>query len=290
MTTDIAELDATYRVAERVRVKLRDGHPVVAIDTAACRAEVALQGAQVLRWQPRGKADLLWCAPLPPVATGKAIRGGIPVCWPWFGPHPSDPAQPQHGLVRTVDWRLTETSELGDDIRIAFEVEKFGARLRLDVVAGATLHVALTTRNSSTEPLVVTEALHTYFHVGDIRRAEIHGLNGYRYRDNTDGGREKSWSGHGPMSRETIAVFEVAPDTAEIADPVLGRRIRIRRDGGRSTVAWHPGSNLAPLRDVTPGTERQFACIESGNVWSSAVTIAPGTEHRLAVSYQIAAM
>jgi glucose-6-phosphate 1-epimerase len=212
------------------------------------------------------------------------------VCWPWFGPHPNDPTQPQHGRVRTINWRLVETRESSDGIRVAFEVDEFGARVRLEVVAGAKLSVALTTHNLGSDPLVITEALHTYFHVGDVTRAQIHGLDGARYRDNTDGGIEKTWSGSGPMMRETIAVFEVAPDTAEIVDPVLGRRIRIRREGGRSTVAWHPGANLAPLKDVKPGTERQFACIESGNVWSSAVTVAPGADHRLAVSYEIVAM
>ncbi len=284
----ITESDRRFRIGERVRVVAHDGHAVVRIQTSACRAEIAMQGAQVLSWQPAGQADLLWRAALPAVGSGKAIRGGIPVCWPWFGPHPSDLAQPQHGLVRTLSWTLAEIAERDGDIHIAFDIEAYGAKLRLECVAGARLCVALTTRNIAAQPLVMTEALHTYFNVGDVGRVSVHGLDASTYRDNTDGGREKTWRGSGPIDRETIAVFERAPDTAQIEDPLLRRRIRISRAGGTSTVMWHPGANVAPLKDVQPGTERYFLCVESGNVWSSAVTVPVGAEHRLAVSYEIA--
>lgn len=284
---DIAELDRGYRVGDCIRIIERDHHGMVMIRTDFCSCEIALQGAHVVSWRPSGHDDLLWCAALPPAEVGHAIRGGIPVCWPWFGPHSSDPTLPQHGLVRTRAWQLVAASVSGGDACVALEIEAGGGRLRLDIVAGATLQLALTTTNSGTSPLVITEALHTYFKVGEAARVQVLGLDGCRYRDNTDGGREKSWRGACVMDRETIAVFETSPDEAAIVDEVLGRRIRIRREGGRSTVAWNPGDNIAPLKDVPAGEQKRFICVESGNVWSSAVTVAAGTSHRLAVRYEI---
>lgn len=287
---NIPELDRAFRIADRVRVIERDQHGVVSIRTGQCTCEIALQGAQVISWRPTGHDDLLWCAALPPAGSGRAIRGGVPVCWPWFGPHANDPTQPQHGLVRTRPWRLVATSVTGGDACVTLEIEAGGGRVRLDVIAGGSLQLALTTTNAGAGPLTITEALHTYFKVGDAARAQVLGLDGCRYRDNTDGGREKVWRGACVMGRETIAVFETSPDAALIEDVVLGRRIRIERQGGRSTVAWNPGDNIAPLKDVPAGEQRHFICVESGNVWSSAVTIAPGGSHRLGVRYHIEKM
>lgn len=283
-----ATLDAAFRIEDCVRVIVRGGHAIVVIRTEFCAAEIALQGAQILSWKPAGHEDLLWCAPLPAAQTGKAIRGGIPVCWPWFGPHATDPALPQHGLVRTVDWRLIATERVADDVRVDFETSHQDARLRMAITVGARLRVALTTQNSGAVPLPISEALHTYFHVGDVGCASVHGLDGCSYRDNTDGGREKVWHRALTLHQETIALFDVAPDVAEIEDPVLARRIRIAREGGRSTVAWHPGANVLALKDVVPRSATHFICVESGNIGASTVVIAPGAEHRLAVTYDLA--
>ncbi len=289
-TTSTVDLDARFRIGNALRIIERDRHAIVSIDTQHCRAEIALHGAQVLSWQPARQADLLWCAPLPPPAIGKAIRGGIPICWPWFGPHASDPRQPQHGLVRTLPWRLAATSEVSAGIRVVFEIEKHGASVRLVLVAGTHLNVALTTENIGTAPLPISEALHTYFQVGDIDAIAVHGLDGCSYRDNTDGGRVKVWHGVCRMPSETIAVFDQTPDVVEIVDPVLRRRVLIKREGGLSTIVWHPGAAVSALKDVAAGTEKYFACVESGNVGASAVTIAPRAAHRLAVTYEIDAL
>jgi len=285
--TDIAHLDREFRVEDQIRVVERERHGVVAIRTERCTCEIALQGAHVLSWRPSGHEDLLWSAALPPAGTGRAIRGGIPICWPWFGPHANDPTQPQHGLVRTRPWQLVATSVSESEARAALEIATGEGHLRLDVVAGASLQLVLATTNMGAAPFAITEALHTYFKVGDAAHAQVLGLDGCRYRDNTDGGREKTWQGPCVMDRETIAVFETSPDEALIEDPVLGRRIRIRRMGGHSTVAWNPGDNIAPLKDVPAGEQRHFICVESGNVWSSGVTIAPGGAHRLGVRYDM---
>lgn len=283
----LARLDSQFRIDDRVRIIERDQHGLIVIRMDRCHAEIALQGAQVLRWQPAGQTDLLWCAVLPSAQTGKAIRGGVPVCWPWFGPHSADAHLPQHGMVRTIEWHLVETNVVPDGVRVVFEVMACEALLRMEIEVGSQLRLRLMTRNIGAKPLQITEALHTYFRVGDIDRISIHGLEGCRYRDNTDGGREKVWPGVMRIESETIALFDVAPDVAVIEDPVLGRRIRIVRAGGRSTVAWHPGAAVTALKDVVPGAEKNFVCVESGNIGSQIIVLGPMAEHQLAVDYEI---
>ena len=288
MTSDtIATLDTQFRVGDQVRVVNRAGHTIIVANTMTAQLEIALQGAQLLSWQPKGQPDLLWCAPLPPAGTGKAIRGGVPICWPWFGPHASDPAQPQHGLVRTVDWQLSHTAVTPAGVLIALTHDAWGCALRLDVEASSSLQLTLTTRNVGQQPVSITEALHTYFSVSDVGGIGIHGLDGCRFRDNTDGGAEKLQHGVCRTDKETIAVFDQAPDICEIDDPGLKRRIRIARRGGQSTVVWHPGASVAGFKDIPASTDRQFVCVESGNVGASTVTIAPGATHKLGVTYDL---
>ena len=284
----IPALDRRFGLGDYLRVGERDGHALVVITTPACLAEIAVQGAQVLRWQPQGQRDVLWCAPLPPAGSGKAIRGGIPVCWPWFGPHATDPALPQHGLVRTLDWTLTETALTEAGGRVAFALQSWNCALRLKIDLASTLTVALSTHNLAAAPVVITEALHTYFDVGDVNTIEIGGLDGCRYRDNTDGGCEKIQHGASRISGETIALFDRAHDVCTLDDPVFGRRITIQRTGGQSSILWNPGASATKLNDVPAGAQQHFVCLESGNIGSAAVTIAPGETHKLAVTYGVA--
>ena len=283
----ISSLDRRFCLGEQLRVVERGGHGFVAIATPDCVAEIALQGAQVLHWRPQGQADVLWCAPLPPAGSGKAIRGGIPVCWPWFGPHATDATQPQHGLVRTANWTLVETAVTVAGARAVFELESWNCVIRLALEAGRTLSVALSTRNIGATPVIITEALHTYFRVGDVNSISIAGLDGHHYRDNTDGGREKCQYGDCRIAGETIALFDAAPDVCNIDDPLFGRRIAIRRDGGQSTVIWNPGAAAVKISDLPAGEQQHFVCIESGNVGAAAVTVMPGTTHQLAATYEL---
>ena len=283
MTT--TDLDAKYRVGDLVRVVDHDGHTIIVVSTPVASADIALQGAQLLSWTPTGHRDVLWCAPLPPANAGKAIRGGVPICWPWFGPHATDASQPQHGLVRTVNWTLAETRATDAGAHIALIHDAFGCALRFEIEIGAQLTMTLATTNTSAAAITVTEALHTYVHVADVGAVAVHGLNGQIYRDNTDGMREKQQSGPVRPKHETIAVFPDTPDAAEIEDATLARRIRVTRTGGRSTVVWHPGATVSSFKDIPPDMANSFVCVESGNIAPNAVTLAPGASHRLSVRY-----
>jgi glucose-6-phosphate 1-epimerase len=285
---DIAALNEQFRIPQYLRVVDRSGHPLVVVTTPDCTAEMAIQGAQVLRWQPAGMADVFWCAALPPPGAGTAIRGGVPVCWPWFGPHPTDASQPQHGLVRTRPWRLVGTSIGGAGVEVAFQIESFGCAVLLTARFGASCTIALHTTNTGPTAISITEALHAYFAVGDVGRIAIDGLDGAHYRDNTAGNRLCVQHGPCTIPAHTDAQFDVAPSIAIIDDPGLGRRITIARDGGLSTVVWNPGASAATFKDLAPGDERRFVCVESGNLGVGIVTLAPGVSHLLSAHYSVA--
>ena len=165
------------------------------IDNAQARASVCLQGAQLTHWQPHAQgAPVLWLSPAARYAPGSAIRGGIPVCWPWFGPAGAGAAAaPDHGFARTRDWVVTDSGQDPDGrTRLCLRLTDSDATralwpqtfaLDLHIAVGATLTLALVTRNTGTAACSITEALHSYFHVGDIGAVRLLGLEGADYTD-----------------------------------------------------------------------------------------------------------
>ncbi len=298
------EIMRLLNTVEGVRLGQSRGGLVIDVATRAAAATIAIQGAQVLSFAPRGHDDLLWCSPVSPLGGGKAIRGGIPICWPWFGPH-ADTAQgqvrPQHGFARNLNWDLIDAAELDDDgghIVLTFrlpqrakerELFTVGANATLFIDIGRTLSLRLETDNEGDEPFTIREALHTYFSVGAASAIEIDGLSGSTYRDNTDSGRAKTQTGAMSIRSETIALFDKSPDVLSIADPVLKRRIEIVRDAGsQSTIVWNPGASAAGMIEIPKGDETRFVCVESGNIGACAISLAPGDSHSCGVSYRLA--
>lgn len=293
------EIMRQLNAVDGVRLGQSRGGLVLDIATNAATATIALQGAQILSWAPRGHTDMLWCSPVSPLGGGKPIRGGIPICWPWFGPH-EDATKPQHGFGRNLVWDLVDIAQLDDDgghtvvtLRLPSEAKERGlfadgAMATAFIDIGRTLSLRVETDNEGDEPFTITEALHTYFSVGAASAIMIDGLDGATYRDNTDGGRAKTQTGPISIRRETIALFDRAPDVLTIKDPVLKRRIRISRDAdSHSTVVWNPGAAAAGMIEIPKGDETRFVCVESGNIGGSAVTIEPGGNHSCGVSYRI---
>lgn len=282
-----------------VTISTRLGGAVIDVATRASRATIALQGAQVLHWQPAAQThDLMWTSPLARFGGGKAIRGGIPICWPWFGMH-ADAAKPQHGFARNVPWLLTAAKRHADNIHLEFQLPADCAGrehldgaldLRYRMTFGATLEIALETTNVGELPITITQALHTYLRVGDVGRISIAGLDGATYRDNTDGGREKRQSGDLCIAAETVALFDEAPNVHVLVDPVLARRITVTRTGGASTVVWNPGKSAATMGDIPPPSQAEFVCIESGAIGRAATVVAPGATSMIGARYTVERM
>lgn len=271
------------------------GGPVAHLSSAHGTALVALQGAQVLSYVPRGGTEVLWLSPMARLGTAKAVRGGIPVCWPWFGPHPTDPRQPAHGLVRSSCWRVVETAVHGHAVRVRFvstletATAGFPAGLsaQLDVTLGEELALDLVTINDGDEAIELTQALHTYLKVGDIGSVTVAGLHGRPYVDQLEPpgqrrGARKLQTGLVVFEGEVDRIYATGDPIATVLDPLLGRRIVVDTDGSASTVVWNPWiEKAARLGDVGPDGYRAFVCIETANAGADVRTIQPGAAHRL---------
>jgi D-hexose-6-phosphate mutarotase len=276
----------------------RGGLAVVEIANSHAVATVALQGAQLLGWIPRGEQPVIWLSRDARFEVGRSMRGGVPVCWPWFGPHTTQSSFPAHGFARTVPWQVCETKTLEDGATfITFRVVQSDATavfwphtsaLELAIKVGATLDLDLVTRNTGAESITIGDALHTYFVVKDVRHIAVEGLDGCPYIDKLDSDKRKQQSGPVTFNAETDRIYLDASADCLINDPGMQRRIRIGKSGSRSTVVWNPWSDKAErMGDMGENGYLNMVCVESTNAADDMVTIAPGDEHHLWVSYQV---
>lgn len=264
------------------------------IGTELCSGEVYLQGAHITSFVPAGHRDVLWMSPRSAFATGEPIRGGIPVCWPWFGNGRDGNAPVKHGFARTNTWQL-RTVEKDDEgvVRVTLgltpadvvDLMGYPDDFDLELVAefGRELRVALTSRANAT-PLAVEEALHTYLAVGDVRQVWISGLEGAEYTDRRKGacipGRTE---GEVRFTEELDSIFDSSATTV-LHDPIVDRQVMVRKEASRSTVVWNPWDELAAtMSDIGPDVWTQYCCIETANCVERTVTLMPGEHHTMAV-------
>lgn len=255
-------------------------------------AQIHLLGAHVTRFQPRGGQPVLWMSGKSLFAPGKPIRGGVPICWPWFGPHPSDHSQPVHGFVRTRLWTLEETAALDDGrtrvvltLRSDEETLKLWPHpfiLRYCITIGTTLDLDLRIDNPGPAPFTCAEALHTYLTVGDVRQITISGLSGTTYVDKLRNAQRFTDHGDVTITGETDRVYLDTTAACTVHDPLLARRLVIGKDGSQATVVWNPWIAKAKAMpdfgdDEWPG----MVCIETVNALDHALTVPPGGSHRM---------
>ena len=268
---------------DRIRVTAGDGSEAI----------VYLLGAQVTHWQPAGAEAVLWVSRQSAFGIGQAIRGGVPVCHPWFGNKADDPGAPLHGFVRLMPW-IVESVEQNDDgtVTVAFWI-KFDQgtagwpgffELRHRITVGPTLTMELTTTNCGRDALTITEALHSYFRVSDVRSVSIDGLAGCTYFGKVTGGANQV-QGDGPVgfAGETDNVYLHSRATCVLDDPGMGRKIHVAKRGSRSTVVWNPWIDKArSMPNFGDDEWPEMLCIETANALDDAVTIPPGATHTMA--------
>lgn len=264
----------------------KGGLPAVKVLTDAAEAEIYLHGAQVISYQPKGEEDLLFLSEKSHFVNGTAIRGGVPLVFPWFGGREGLPA---HGTARNTEWILTETLELPDgSIRISFHLpdsEPLAADFH--VIVGSTLVMELTVSNQGETDATFESCLHTYFQVGDVRNIGISGLQGTPYCNTVCDAEQTDTQPEIRISEETDRLYQNNEATAEILDPSLNRRIRIDKSGSRSTVVWNPWIEKSQrMADFGDEEYLRMICVESGNVKSDAITLAPGERSLLKVEIQ----
>lgn len=271
---------------------------LVRIATRKAEALVSLKGGHVLQFTPRGQQDLLWLSPQADIGGSGPIRGGVPVCWPWFADHPADRTKPLHGFARTASWDLIAVDPARPDglgLTLSFETDgrhtalwPHSARLTLGIVIGDSLRLDLETLNSGSSPFDITEALHAYFRVGEVERTTVRGLDGVTYLDKVDAFARKLQTGDVTFGGEVDRVYVGTRADTEIIDAALGRRISIGKAGSSSTVVWNPAAaRAARMGDLGPDGWRRYVCVETTNAGDDIVTLQPGESHTLRAIYGI---
>jgi glucose-6-phosphate 1-epimerase len=275
----------------------KNGLPRLLIDTPAAKAEIYLHGAQLTSWQPAGAEEVIFLSDQSQWQDGKAIRGGIPICFPWFRGKADDPKAPSHGFVRTKAWELdlleshngftvVSFSTTSDDSTREWWPHDFHLLHHLKI--GAELTQELVVTNTGKTPLRFEEALHTYYRVSAADSIRIRGLDGVTYLDNTANNLEKKQEGDVVFTAQTDNAYMDTTHAVEIVDPGLRRRIRLTKQASRTTVVWNPWSTGAQsLSDLGDEEWRTMACAEASNIRSYAVELAPGQGHCMKTVIQV---
>ncbi|MDQ7004396.1 MAG: D-hexose-6-phosphate mutarotase [Ghiorsea sp.] len=271
---------------------------ILDINTELCSASMALQGAHVMTWQPKGEAPVLWLSPDAKLEKGKSIRGGIPICWPWFGEHATESTFAAHGFARTADWELVSTSELaGGGIEVVMrlldtqtEQWKYDTPVVIKVIFGRTLNIELTTTNQSNASIQLSEALHTYFNVQDVRQIKVQGLDSCEYVDKLEAYQRKTQQGAVFFKQEVDRIYINQSSNVVIQDKVLNRSIHINKQGSQSSIVWNPWLDKCKAMGDLGADDAylNMVCVESGNAADNTVTLEAGGTHRLSVSYHLA--
>ena len=301
MTLDLDMLNSRHALEGALRFTRADNGPTLAeIDNALGSASIALEGGQILTWAPKGQEAVVWLSPQAKYVPGKSLRGGVPVCWPWFGPHATESGFPAHGFARNKPWEVVSSEQLADGatrltLKLQQDAETAGwwphhAELTLTVTVGAALRIELATRNLGDQPITLSEALHTYFHVSDIAGVSVSGLEGCAFLDKVDGGARKTQDGAVTIAGEVDRVYFGTTATTVIHDPGLKRRIRIAKSGSGSTVVWNPWAEKgAKFGDMGDDGYRRMLCVETANALDDVVTVAAGGSHVLMAEYAVEA-
>ena len=284
-----------------LRLGTFQGLDALLVDTPLATAAVSLFGGQLLSFVPRGQQDVFWLSPLrAPLPT--PIRGGTPVCWPYFGRQGQGNDVPAHGFVRSLPWQLVAGRREADG-SVVLELEPpplqdLALRLRMQLRIGDTLEQRLTTTNTGTQAVRFSEALHNYFRVADVEQVRIEGLAGRVFHDKNDGGNRHQqhghWSLHDPRdpgrSDRLFPGVGVATSTQAdadtsarflLVDPGMGRRIGLEMRNGNTAVVWNPGAEAAARMADVDAHWREFVCLEAANAGPDLVELAPGASHTL---------
>lgn len=301
-TMSLNELNQRFAISNHVQFKeITDGIIAAEVSNQYANSNIVLQGAHIATWQPRGQEPVIWLSPYAKFAAGKSIRGGVPICWPWFGPHATDGKLPGHGYARTVMWEVMETKALPDGatfLRFGL-VETDATRAQwphpstaqLEVTVGKTLRVELVTHNSGKDSFVLGEALHTYFQISDVAQMTIRGLEGCDYLDKVGEPARRTQQDGIVIESEVDRVYVDTPADCVIEDKGLKRAIRIAKQGSLSTVVWNPWTEKAnKMGDFGENGFRSMVCVESANAFDNLVTVKAGETHRLVVEYSVEAL
>ena len=296
----IEQLNTDYGIAGQLKfVEGKGGFPVIEIENTMAKALISVYGGQVLSFRPVTEAeDLMFLSNKAYYQEGKAIKGGIPLCWPWFGSDPESLGRSSHGFARNSFWTVLDTEiTAGKETKVKLglvdsaETRKIWPQafnLTLEITVGNTLTLELVTYNTGEQALSITQALHTYFNVGDINQVKVLGLADTKYLDKVDNFQEKNQQGAITIAEEVDRIYMNVPKELVIEDASLGRKVRITSDGNKTAVVWNPWVEIsAKSADLEDEDYHRFICVETANAAKDVIEILPKSEYRLLVNYGI---
>ena len=267
------------------------GFPLLHIDHPEVAGCIALHGAQVMQWTPRGQRPVLYMSPDSLLEQGKPIRCGIPICWPWFGPRADAPQLPGHGFARLMQWTLDSAIEedVGVMLRLSLTESPeslalwpHAFRLQHTIAMGDTLWVALSMEHRGSEPVEITGALHTYLSVGAIDQTTVLGLESATYLDLLENQARKSQQGAVTFHGEVDRIYE-SKGKLRVEDRAWAREIAVSNSGSAATVVWNPWiEKTKRLADLPDEAYHGFLCIEAANAGADIIRLQPGQKHTLA--------
>ncbi|MQX52182.1 D-hexose-6-phosphate mutarotase [Alcanivorax sediminis] len=264
---------------------------------------IAEQGAQVLEYRLDNEPPVLWLSEKAQYHHGQGIRGGVPVCWPWFGglafnpetvrQQYTQPDPPAHGLVRALPWTLVHTRQSPEQIELAFQPDPDSlpescpaVQLTLKIILDNALTLSLENHNQGEEPMALTQALHSYFAVSDIRQVTLQGLDLCPYVDAMDNWHSHRQSGPLTFREETDRLYLQLGHTLHIDDPEWQRRITLSVSGSESAVVWNPWIDKSQrLSQFADDAWQRMVCIETARVLDNALFLAAGECHDMSVRF-----
>lgn len=262
------------------------------VSNASALAKIALQGAHLFAFEAKEKAPLIWTSETSYFKIGKAIRGGIPICWPWFGTHTSDVSLPNHGFARTALWEHLRSDEIDcDTTRVvlalkstpkSLEMWPYHFELELEITVSQSLGLALRTKNCDTKSFEITEALHTYFKVSNIEDVQINGLEAKHFYDKCNESHNNVQTEPLRFTQELDRVYYDVTTPLHVMENE--KRINIKSKGAKSVVVWNPwrerAEQMSDLSDY-----KTMVCVESANVLENSCALAPQEMHTIKVHY-----
>jgi glucose-6-phosphate 1-epimerase len=293
----LTELNDSYGIPGVLTFAEKEGLTRAEVKTPACEAIVYFHGAHLAHWQPAGQKPVLYLSQASEYAPAKAIRGGIPVCFPWFGPRSQGLGSGgkgsgggAHGFARTAEWTLAFAALSGDDLHLTFTLTESDASQALgfdhfsvayELILGKTLDLRFTVANTGDEPFHYEAALHTYFAVEDVRKTTIKGLESAPYLDKTDGNKEK----HLPDAPLTLTGWTDWVFPQNSVETIISKAesdVLVTKKHSNTTVVWNPWEGkAAAMADISPGSWTEFLCLEAANSGVDAIVLAPQQTHTM---------
>ena len=296
---NIEQLNNDYGIADKVKfVEGKGGFSLAEVSNEYAKATISLYGGQVLSFKPVEQSEMMFVSSEAYYQTGKAIKGGAPICWPWFGPDPEDKGRSSHGIARNRLWQMRNVVSTQDgatqvilglkDTAETREIWDYSFDLEIAITVGSSLTIELITHNTGQQPFKITQALHSYFQVGDIDRVTVLGLADKVYLDKVDGGKQKTQAGSVTFSGECDRIYLDVPSQLTIEDLALNRNIVVTSTNSKTAIVWNPGAKIAAkMADLGEQDYLNFVCVETANAADEIIEVAAQEQYKLTAEYAI---